>query len=94
MKQQRHALRFTITTVVLIVIMIGLAVACVVMGSVDIPADAVRVVLGGTSAIDALDEGFGMQDEGPVYDLQGRKMANGSLKAGIYVKNGRKIIVK
>ena len=41
MKQQRHALRFTITTVVLIVIMIGLAVACVVMGSVDIPADAV-----------------------------------------------------
>ena len=37
-------------------------------------------------SIDALD--------GPVYDLQGRKIEGKTLKSGIYIKNGKKVYIK
>jgi hypothetical protein len=33
-------------------------------------------------------------DESPVYDLNGRKVNENNLKPGIYVKNGKKFVVK
>ena len=32
-------------------------------------------------------------EDGSVYDLQGRKL-NGPLKSGIYIRNGKKFVVK
>ena len=40
----------------------------------------------------SLDEGSGTQDESPVYDLQGRKVT--IPRKGIYVQNGKKIVIK
>jgi hypothetical protein len=39
-----------------------------------------------------MDEGMGMKDESPVYDLQGRRVAAPS--KGLYIKNGKKMIIK
>jgi hypothetical protein len=33
-------------------------------------------------------------DELPVYDLNGRRVNENNLKPGIYVKNGKKVIIK
>jgi len=46
---------------------------------------------GGTTAIDAV-EVAGEQDNTPIYDLQGRLVQNPT--KGIYIKNGKKIIIK
>ena len=42
---------------------------------------------------------FQMEDtrgkkEDTVYDLQGRKMANGQLQRGLYIVNGKKVLIK
>ena len=41
-----------------------------------------------------LDEKSGMKDDGSVFDLQGRKVLNGSLPKGVYIVNGKKIVSK
>jgi hypothetical protein len=33
-------------------------------------------------------------EAGAIYDLSGRKVANGQLKKGLYIKNGKKVVVK
>jgi hypothetical protein len=33
-------------------------------------------------------------DESPVYDLNGRKVSGNNLKPGVYVKNGKKVVIK
>jgi hypothetical protein len=34
------------------------------------------------------------QSKGTIYDLQGRKIANSQLKPGIYIRDGRKVVVE
>ena len=41
---------------------------------------------------DGMDEVQCVADEGPWYDLGGRKIANGGLKNGVYVQRGRKVL--
>ena len=48
---------------------------------------------GETTGINSIDNGQLIMDNGAVYDLQGRKM-NGLLKSGLYIINGKKIIIK
>ena len=69
-------------------------------------ADAARIALvfGETTAIDNAPLGpqgrlpeleLTMDNEaGAIYDLSGRKVANGQLKKGVYVKNSKKVVVK
>ncbi len=53
---------------------------------------AVKMVFGGNvSGIEAVEAA--KADNAPIYDLSGRKVTNPA-KGGIYVKNGKKIIVK
>ena len=33
-------------------------------------------------------------DELPVYDLNGKKITNSMLKSGLYIRNGKKVVVK
>ena len=33
-------------------------------------------------------------EAGAVYDLQGRRINNGQLKPGLYIVNGRKVVIK
>ncbi|MBR6141017.1 MAG: hypothetical protein IKQ37_04560 [Bacteroidaceae bacterium] len=40
------------------------------------------------------DSSFKLQNGNAVYDLQGRKMANGKLPKGIFIKDGKKIMGK
>jgi hypothetical protein len=44
------------------------------------------------NSIEAVE--LGVTADGEVYDLSGRKMNTRSLKSGVYVKNGKKVIVK
>ena len=46
-----------------------------------------------TTGIDDLQI-FDLRFDGAVYDLSGRKMVNGKLPKGIYVKDGRKVILR
>ncbi|MBR1415666.1 MAG: leucine-rich repeat protein [Prevotella sp.] len=46
---------------------------------------------GETTAIDSVEEAT--TADGPLYDLSGRR-ANGKLAPGIYVKNGKKVVIK
>ena len=46
---------------------------------------------GETTAIDSVEEAT--KADGPLYDLSGRR-ANGKLAPGIYVKNGKKVVIK
>lgn len=46
-----------------------------------------------TTAIDAVEQ-LTLTDDGAVYNLQGVRMTGSNLKKGIYVKNGKKFIVK
>ena len=46
-----------------------------------------------TTAIDAVEQTT-LKDDGAVYNLQGVRMTGSNLKKGIYVKNGKKFIVK
>lgn len=46
-----------------------------------------------TTAIDAVEK-LTLTDDGAVYNLQGVRMTGSNLKKGIYVKNGKKFIVK
>ncbi|MBR6445986.1 MAG: hypothetical protein IKS94_06125, partial [Prevotella sp.] len=46
-----------------------------------------------------LDERLKMKDDGSVFDLQGRKIVNGTsvngkLPKGVYIVNGRKVVVQ
>ena len=47
---------------------------------------------GVVNSIEAVE--LGVTADGEVYDLSGRKMNTRSLKPGVYVKNGKKVIVK
>lgn len=47
---------------------------------------------GVVNSIEAVE--LGVTADGEVYDLSGRKMNTRSLKSGVYVKNGKKVIVK
>lgn len=50
---------------------------------------------GETTVVDGLFmDGELVMDSGSLYDLQGRKMENGTLPKGIYVRNGKKIVIK
>lgn len=46
-----------------------------------------------TTAIDAVEKQM-LKDDGAVYNLQGVRLTGSNLKKGIYVKNGKKFIVK
>ena len=35
-----------------------------------------------------------LQNDAPIYDLQGRKVSAKTMRKGIYVKNGKKFVVK
>ena len=48
---------------------------------------------GETTAIDSLNGETGVENDGTVYDLNGRRV-NGTLSRGLYIKNGKKFIVK
>ncbi len=55
---------------------------------------AVKLNFGGNlTGIDAVDNGELTIDNAPVYDLSGRVVANPT-KGGVYIKNGKKFIVK
>ncbi len=57
-------------------------------------AGAVKMKFGGNlTGIDAVENGELTTDDAPVYDLSGRKVANPA-KGGVYIKNGKKYIVK
>ena len=59
------------------------------------PSDApARIWFDGeTTAIDSLNGETGVENDGAVYDLSGRRV-NGTLSHGLYIKNGKKFIVK
>ena len=49
----------------------------------------------GISNAERNDNGERMMDNrGEVYDLQGRKLDGQPMKSGLYIKNGRKVVVK
>ena len=53
----------------------------------------IALVFGETTAID--NGKLTMDNEaGAIYDLSGRKVSNGQLKKGLYIKNGKKVVVK
>ena len=52
----------------------------------------VRMELGTETSVRSIDNGQPTMDS--IYDLSGRRIANGQLKKGVYVKSGRKVIVK
>ena len=56
-------------------------------------SDAVRVVVGEVDAIDAVQAAQGRQAIG-IYDLQGRQITGTPTAKGIYIINGRKVVVK
>ena len=48
---------------------------------------------GETTGISQIEDGK-LKIENGVYDLQGRRMASSILKKGLYVNDGRKVIIK
>ena len=64
-------------------------------------ARAISVVFNDATAIRTIDNGQWTMDnsDGTVYDLSGRKMvhgtsSNGTLRKGVYIVNGKKLIIK
>lgn len=49
---------------------------------------------GGTTGIDATLVNSEKRIENSVYDLQGRQIVNGKLQRGLYILNGKKVIIK
>ncbi len=50
---------------------------------------------GAATEIHSIGNGQWTIDNGGIYDLQGRKVAKGqSLKKGLYIVNGRKVVIK
>jgi hypothetical protein len=48
----------------------------------------------GTTDIDNVQSSKFKAESADIYDLSGRKMGGGKLQPGIYIKNGRKVVVK
>ena len=60
--------------------------------AVSTTAQVLRFNLGGTTAIESVLNN-GADANAPIYDLSGRRVMN-AVKGGIYIKNGKKFIVK
>lgn len=65
------------------------------MYNVSNAAKAITInVVGEENEVTGIEE-FGMDDNKlPVYDINGRKVNENNLKPGIYIKNGKKVIIK
>lgn len=48
----------------------------------------------GDRTLNIKDERFNIDEAGTMYDLQGRRLTKKPTKAGVYVKNGQKVVVK
>ena len=56
---------------------------------------SIDIVFGdGTTGIEAIDNGQWSMDNGQWYDLNGRKLNAKPTKKGVYIMNGRKVVVK
>ena len=64
------------------------------MYNVSLDAKAITINVIGDEETTGVNELRMINDELPVYDLNGRKVNENSLKPGIYVKNGKKVIIK
>lgn len=47
-----------------------------------------------TTGVEAISITDGLQNDGPVYDLMGRKVSEKTLRKGVYIKNGKKFVVR
>ncbi|MBO7068962.1 MAG: hypothetical protein J6W52_09860 [Bacteroidaceae bacterium] len=56
--------------------------------------EAQAAELGDPAGISSIDNGKLTIDNAAIYDLAGRRVANGKLKSGIYIINGKKVAVK
>ena len=55
----------------------------------------VNALMGGTTGIeDVIELMSDDRGEGTWHDLQGRKVANGKLPRGVYIRNGRKVVIR
>ena len=62
-------------------------------GQLQAPARALSIVFGGdTTGISNTD--FTDETDGDYYDLNGRKLQGMPTKKGVYIKNGKKVVVK
>ena len=63
-------------------------------GAEDIHLDkSLKAINDALAGVRSLETGVRSQESGAVYDLQGRRVTN-SLRRGIYIRNGKKFVVK
>ena len=56
---------------------------------------SISIVFGdGTTGIEAMDNGQWSMDNGQWYDLNGRRLQGKPTKKGVYIQNGKKVVVK
>ena len=65
-----------------------------VLSDSDAEEIAVRLTGGETTAIDDSQVYDLQRDDSAVYDLSGRKLSNSQMKKGLYIQNGKKMLVK
>ena len=60
--------------------------------NVELPVTLIDYEYGGTTAVEEVKAAS--QEDGAYYNLMGQKFSEGNLPAGIYIHNGKKILVK
>ena len=60
----------------------------------DSTAPVLTLVLDNATGLKAIDNGQLTIDNGDWYDLNGRKLQNIPTKKGVYIMNGKKVVVK
>ena len=65
------------------------------IGTVPAGTRSISIVFGdGTTGIEAIDNGQWSMDNGQWYDLNGRRLQGKPTKKGVYIQNGKKVVVK